>query len=113
MRPDFVFSDSSVSPSFFLTVPARKPRTECGCHPVIFEIAAMVVPPFTWSRQRTRSCLVLAPLERDARGALLLMFDLTCLAGPVRGLDLVLTLAMRTSEVGDIIVAPPRPRSGQ
>jgi hypothetical protein len=40
MRPDFVFSDSSLSPSFFLTTPAKKPRTECGCHPVTFEIAA-------------------------------------------------------------------------
>src|SRR5262249_44316300 len=104
MRPDFVFSDSSVSPSFFLTVPARKPRTECGCHPVIFEMAVMVVPPVARSRPRTRSCLVPPPLERDVRGAFF---------GLGRGLDLVLTLAMRISEVGDIIVAPPRPRSGQ
>src|SRR6516165_10847576 len=43
MRPDFVFSDSSISPSFFFTTPAKKPRTECGCHPVTFEIAHVVL----------------------------------------------------------------------
>src|SRR5262249_25870215 len=113
MRPDLVFSDSSVSPSFFLTVPARKPRTECGCHPVIFEMAAMVVPFLARSRSRTRSCLVLPPLARATGGALLLVFDLSCFVGLVRGLGRVLDLAIRTSEVGDIIVAPPRPRSGK
>src|SRR5215813_5873331 len=102
MRPDFVFSDSSVSPSFFLTVPVRKPRTECGCHPVIFEMAAMVQPRFAWSRPSTRSCLVVRTLERNARGVLCFVFDLSCFAGLVRGLSFVLTLAMRTSEVGDI-----------
>src|SRR5262249_15702641 len=95
MRPDFVFSDSSLSPSFVLTVPARKPRTECDCHPVIFEMAAMVVPPVARSRPRTRSCLVPPPLERDVRGAFFLVFDLNCLAGLGRGLDLVLTLAIK------------------
>jgi hypothetical protein len=34
MRPDFVFSERSVSPSFFFTTPAKKPRTEFGCQPV-------------------------------------------------------------------------------
>src|ERR1700745_4147486 len=113
MRPDFVFSDASASPSFFFTTPAKKPRTECGCHPVTFEIAAMVVPPLAWSRPRTRSYLVLLPLERDRRCGLFFVFDLSCFAGLVRELGPVLTLAMRTSEVGDTIVAPPRPRSGQ
>src|SRR6516225_9007091 len=42
MRPDFVFSDASVSPSFFFTTPAKKPRTERGCQSVIFEIAVLV-----------------------------------------------------------------------
>src|SRR6516165_1750508 len=113
MRPDFVFSEASVSPSFFFTTPAKKPRTECGCQPVIFEIAAMVVPPLAWSRQSTRSCLVVPPLERDARCVLFFVFDLSWFAGLVRGLSFVLDLAMRTSEVGDTIVAPPRPRPGQ
>src|SRR5215475_1479584 len=113
MRPDFVFSDSSVNPSFFFTIPAKKPRTECGCQPVTFEIAAMEAPPLVWSRPSTRSCLVVPPLERDARGLLFFVFDLSCFASLARGLGLVLDLAMRTSEVGDTIVAPPRPRQGQ
>src|SRR5215831_5270241 len=95
MRPDFVFSDSSVSPSFFFTTPAKKPRTECGCHLVIFEMAGMVVPPLAWSRPITRSCLFVPS------GVLFFVFDLSCFAGLVRGLGFVLTLAMRTSEVDD------------
>src|SRR3974390_1363408 len=95
MRPDFVFSDASVSPSLFFTTPAKKPRTEWGCQPVTFEIAAMVVPSLVRSRPRTRSCLVVLPLERDAVCALFLVFDLSCVAGLVRGLGLVLNLAMK------------------
>src|SRR6516225_12498094 len=95
MRPDFVFSDASVSPSFFFTTPAKKPRTECGCQPVAFEIAAMVVPPLALSRPRTRSCLVVPPLERDAVCVFFFAFDLSCFAGLVRGLGLVLNLAMK------------------
>src|SRR6516165_327254 len=113
MRPDFVFSDSSVSSSFFFTTPAKKPRTECGCHPVTFEMAAIVVPPLARSRPRTRSCLDTPPLEHDAVRIFFFVFDLSCFAGLLRGLRLVLNLAMRTSEVGDTIVAPRRPRSGQ
>src|SRR6516164_11045053 len=95
MRPDLVVSDSSVSPSFFFTMPAKKPRTECGCHPVTFEIAAMVVPSLAWSRPRTRSCLVVLPLERDARCVRFFVFDLSCFAGLVRGLGVVLDLAIK------------------
>src|SRR6516225_3392607 len=89
MRPDFVVSDSSISPSFFFTTPAKKPRTECGCHPVTFEIAAMVVPPLARSRPRTRSCLVVPPLERDAVCGFFFVFDLSRFAG------LVLDLAIK------------------
>src|SRR5215471_7193635 len=81
MRPDFVFSEKSVSPSFFFTTAAKKPRTECGCQPVTFEIAAMVVPPLAWSRPRTRSCFVVLPLERDAVCVLFFVYDLSCFAG--------------------------------
>src|SRR6516225_2730745 len=95
MRPDLVFSDSSVIPSFFFTTPAKKPRTECGCQPVTFEIAAMVVPPLVWSRPRTRSCLVRLPLERDAVCVLFFAFDLSSFVGLVRGLGLVLDLAIK------------------
>src|SRR6516164_9239715 len=94
MRPDFVFSDSSVSPSFFFTTPAKKPRTECGCHPVTFEIAAMVVPLLARSRPRTRSCLVVPPLGRDAV-CVFFVFDLSRFAGLVRGLGLVLDHAIK------------------
>src|SRR5215470_17304894 len=95
MRPDFVFSDSSVSPSFFFTTPAKKPRTECGCQPVTFEIAAMEVPPLVRSRPRTRSCLDTPPLERDAVCVRFFVFDLSCFAGLLRGLGLVLNLAIK------------------
>src|SRR6516165_442288 len=95
MRPDFVFSDSSVSPSFFFTIPAKKPRTECGCQPVTFEIAEMVVPSLACSRPRTRSCLVVPPLERNARCVLFFVFDLSCFGGLVRGLGFVLDLAIK------------------
>src|SRR6516164_1360534 len=97
MRPDFVFSDASVSPSFFFTTPAKKPRTECGCQPVTFEIAAMVVPPLDRSRPRTRSSLVVPSLERDARCVRFFVFDLSCFAGLVRGLGVVLDLAIKDS----------------
>ena len=33
-RSPSVFSDSSLSPSFLRTTPAKNPRTECGCQPV-------------------------------------------------------------------------------
>src|SRR6516165_7742545 len=89
MRPDLVFSDSSVSPSFFFTTPAKKPRTECGCQPVTFEIAAMVVPPLAWSRPSTRSCLDIPPPECGAVCVLFFAFDLSCFAGLVWGLGLV------------------------
>src|SRR6516165_2859892 len=95
MRPDFEVLDSSVSPSLFFTIPAKKPRTECGCQPVTFEIIAMVVPPLLWSRPRTRSCFVVFPLERDARCVLFFVFDLSWFAGLVRGLGVVLDLAIK------------------
>src|SRR3954453_17753577 len=43
--------------SFFLTTPAKKPRTECGCQSVAFMIAAIVVPLGSWSIASTASCL--------------------------------------------------------
>jgi hypothetical protein len=45
------------SASFLRTTPARKPRTECCCHPVAFIIAAMVVPFEEDSSAMTRDCL--------------------------------------------------------
>ena len=43
--------------SFFLTTPAKKPRTECGCQSVAFMIAAIVVPFGCRSIPNTVSCL--------------------------------------------------------
>jgi hypothetical protein len=43
-RSSPAFSDASVCPSFLRTTPAKKPRTECCCHPVSFMMAAIVVP---------------------------------------------------------------------
>src|SRR5256885_16984462 len=57
MRSPLVFSDVSVKPSFLRTTPARKPRTECCCHPVAFMIAAMVVPVGDCSIAMTCDCL--------------------------------------------------------
>src|SRR5262252_9047943 len=110
MRPDFVFSDSSVSPSFFFTTPAKKPRTECGCQPVARAIAAIVAPRRARSMLRTRSCLVFPLLKADTRPAFCFDFLLGAFGGLERALGFGLDFAMRTSEVGDTIVAPPRPR---
>src|SRR5438093_2738668 len=58
MRSPSAFSDVSVKPSFLRTTPAKKPRTECCCHPVAFMIVAIVAPLGCPSRVRTVSCLV-------------------------------------------------------
>src|SRR3954452_11007467 len=57
MRSLPAFSDTRLSLSFFLTTPAKKPRTECCCQPVAFMIAAMVVPLGCRSNASTASCL--------------------------------------------------------
>src|SRR5947209_17328234 len=57
MRSLPVFSDTRFSLSFFLTTPAKKPRTECCCQSVAFMIAAMVVPFGSRSIASTVSCL--------------------------------------------------------
>src|SRR5258706_13048733 len=44
MRWPSTFSETRLRSSFFLTTPARKPRTECCCQSVAFMIALMVVP---------------------------------------------------------------------
>src|SRR5262249_24567711 len=106
MRPLLVFSDVSIRPSFLFTVPARKSRTECGCHPEIFDIAAIVAPPLLRSRPRMLSCLVAPPEARDTFVAFSLALDR--LLGLER--ELAFAFVIGTSEVGDTIVAPPRPR---
>src|SRR5687768_10400833 len=58
--PSSGFSDSNVSPSFLRTTPAKNPRTECGCHPVVFMIAGIVAPCGRRSIIRTSACLEFA-----------------------------------------------------
>src|SRR6202048_2556001 len=65
MRSPLAFLDVSVKPSFLRTTPAKKPRTECCCHPVAFMIASIVVPLGCLSRARTASCLVKPRVEPE------------------------------------------------
>src|SRR5438094_1767033 len=65
MRSPSALSDVIVKPSFLRTTPAKKPRTECCCHPVVFIIAAIVVPLGCLSSLRTVSCLVPVRLEPE------------------------------------------------
>src|SRR5947199_6730983 len=65
MRLPSVFADVSVKLSFLRTTPAKKPRTECCCHPVAFMIAAIVVPLGCLSRLRTVSCFVSPRVEPE------------------------------------------------
>src|SRR5215813_6675852 len=58
MRSPSVFSDCTVKPSFLRTTPARKPRTECCCHPVACIMASMLTPLGARSIARMRACLV-------------------------------------------------------
>src|SRR5262249_870499 len=92
MRSPLAFSEVSVNPSFLRTTPAKKPRTECSCQPVVFMIAAIVAPLGCPSRVRTASCLVPRRLEDDgvftgfatlfsrplARAGLVLLWVLLC-----------------------------------
>src|SRR6202158_1523532 len=51
------FSETRLRASFFLTTPAKKPRTECCCQSVAFMIAAIVVPLGSCSIFSTADCL--------------------------------------------------------
>src|SRR5580692_6229587 len=57
MRSSPTFSDTKLSLSFFLTTPAKKPRTECCCQSVAFMIAAIDVPLGCSNIPSTASCL--------------------------------------------------------
>src|ERR1700730_5904295 len=50
------FSETRLRSSFFLTTPAKKPRTECCCQSVAFMIAAIVVPFGSYSIFSTADC---------------------------------------------------------
>src|SRR6516162_415245 len=74
MRSLPTFSESSFSLNFFLTTPAKKPRTECGCQPVTSTIAATVVPLARRSIESTASCFEDEPLPGFAK-AFAVAFD--------------------------------------
>src|SRR5216684_810900 len=57
MRRPSTFSETRLRPSFFLTTPAKNPRTECCCQSVAFMIAAIVVPFGSCSIFSTADCL--------------------------------------------------------
>src|SRR4030088_523301 len=57
MRRPSTFSETRLRSSFFLTTPAKKPRTECCCQSVAFMIAAIVVPLGSYSIFNTADCL--------------------------------------------------------
>src|SRR2546429_9311606 len=75
MRAPSVFSDKRFSFSFFLTTPAKEPRTECCCQSVAFMIASMVVPLGWRSRPSTVSCL-------EERADTAVAFEGAVLVGP-------------------------------
>ena len=50
-------------PSFFLTAPARKPRTLCCCQPVAACSSSIVAPSWRLSRSRQVCCLVCFRLQ--------------------------------------------------
>src|SRR5262249_23623207 len=57
MRSPSILSDCNVRPSFLRTTPAKKPRTEGRCQPVVFMIAAIAVPLCWLSSARPVACL--------------------------------------------------------
>src|SRR6266699_67068 len=62
MRSSPTFFETKFNLSFFFTTPAKKPRTECGCHSGAFMIAAMFVPFGSRSIPMTVSCFDEAPV---------------------------------------------------
>src|SRR3981081_4463168 len=63
MRCPSAFSERMLRPSFFLTTPAKKPRTECCCQSVAFMTAAMVVPFGCRNSPSTASCFDEVPVD--------------------------------------------------
>src|SRR5713101_3066773 len=57
MRRPSTFSETRLRSSFFLTTPAKKPRTECCCQSVAFMIVAIVVPLGSCNILSTADCL--------------------------------------------------------
>src|SRR5450759_1042513 len=115
MRPLSPRSETRLRPSFLRTTPARKPRTECCCHPVAVTIAAIVTPEGVWSIATIRACLVAGravvfdEAGRDCvRDLSLLVFRV---GERVAAFGFDLGLVMGSSEVyATPSAAPPQPR---
>src|SRR5256884_8521216 len=113
MRSPSAFSEVSVKPSFLRTTPAKKPRTECCCHPVAFVIAAIVVPLGCLSRPRTVSCLVPPRVEAEGTfsnfaGFFARLAGATFVLLGVLRCDIFEILSVATASVPP----PPKPRTG-
>jgi hypothetical protein len=78
-----------------------------------FMIATIVAPSWDRSKLRTRSCLVVRLREPEARAAFCPNLKLRRFETLERERDFAFDRAIGTSEMGDTIVAPPRPRPGQ
>src|SRR3984957_9394459 len=89
MRFPSTLSDTRLSFSFFLTTPAKKPRTECCCQSVAFMIAAIVVPFGSYNIFSTADCLE----DDDAGDFENAAFEATALVAAV-GFDRVRTLLL-------------------
>src|SRR5882757_1475982 len=63
IRSSPTLSETRFSLSFFLTTPAKNPRTECCCQSVAFMMAAIVVPFGCRSSPSTASCLDALPVD--------------------------------------------------
>ena len=56
--PSLPTSETRGSLSFFFTRPLKKPRTECGCQPVLAMMSSIVTPECRRSIWITTSCLL-------------------------------------------------------
>src|ERR1700731_1938973 len=81
MRSPSTFSEARLNFSFFLTTPAKKPRTECCCQSVAFMIPAMVVPLGSRNIARTVACFDDAAVVSFGTGFVTADFAATAGAG--------------------------------
>lgn len=57
-RSASIFSDSTLSPSFFFRAPAMAPRTVCACHCRASTTSAMVAPSGRFNTAISLDCLL-------------------------------------------------------
>src|SRR5258705_11569854 len=95
MRAPPTFSDVRLSLSFFLTTPAKNPRTECCCQSVAFMIAAIVVPFGRCSSFSTTDCLDVDEADDFENAAFEAGFDAVVSFGRAVALLLAVRFAAR------------------